>query len=83
MTRTRAAALLAILTATLGAAGLFAVAAAADPVPSFTLEVRARPHDSGRIEFGVRTDAGVRFPRPASCRPQSGIVSGSSARRLM
>ena len=79
MTRTRAAALLAILTATLGAAGLFAVAAAADPVPSFTLEVRARPHDSGRIEFGVRTDAGVQFPQarflPATVRHRQWIVS--------
>ena len=63
MIRSRVGALLAVLTATLAAAAMLGVVSAADPVPSFSLEVRARLHDSGRIEFGVQTEQGIRFPR--------------------
>ena len=63
MIRANAAALLAIVVAALFAAALLGVGAAADPVPSFSLEVRAQLHDSGRLEFGVRTEQGVRYPR--------------------
>ncbi len=63
MTRASLLALLAILTATLGAAALSGIGAAADPVPSFSLDVQARLHTSGRIEFGVRTEQGVHLPR--------------------
>jgi thiol-disulfide isomerase/thioredoxin len=63
MPRKVAATLLAIMTASLAATALFGVGSAADPVPSFSLDVRARLLDSGRIEFGVRTDQGVRNPR--------------------
>ena len=52
-----------VLAAVLCGAVLQGVASAADPVPSFSLEVRARLHDSGRIEFGVQTAQGARFPR--------------------
>ncbi len=73
MTRATAAALLVILATSLGAVALLGVGAAADPVPSFTLEVRARLHDSGRIEFGVLTEQGARYPRarflPANAEP--------------
>ncbi len=79
MTRATAAALLAILAATLGAAALFGVSAAAAPVPSFSLEVRAQLQDSGRIEFGVRADQKVRFPQarflPNRIRHDRWIVS--------
>lgn len=63
MTRKSAAALLAVLTAAVAAAALVGVGAAADPVPSFLLEVRARLHDDSRIEFGVRTEQGAQYPR--------------------
>lgn len=79
MTRTRAGALLAILAASLGAAALFGVVASAEPVPSFSIEVRARLHDSGRLEFGLRTEQGVRYPRarflPATIDHDRWIVS--------
>lgn len=79
MTRRSAAALLAILTGLIAAAVLLGVGTAADPVPSFSLEVRARLHDSGRIEFGVRSEQGVQFPRarflPATIGHVGWIVS--------
>ena len=63
MTGRAVAALLAILTAALGVTALLGVGAAADPLSSFALEVRARLHDSGRVEFGVQTELGARYPR--------------------
>ena len=63
MTGRAVAALLAILTASLGVAALLGVGAAANPLTSFTLEVRARLHDSGRVEFGVQTEQGARYPQ--------------------
>ena len=63
MTRAGLLALLAILMASLGAAAMIGVGAASDPVPSFRLEVRARLHDSGSVEFSVRTEQGVQYPR--------------------
>ncbi|MDE2891051.1 MAG: redoxin domain-containing protein [Chloroflexota bacterium] len=62
MTRTRRLALPTVFAAVLCAAFLHGVASAADPVPTFSVEVRARLHDSGRIEFGVQTARGARFP---------------------
>jgi len=62
MTPPRALALPTILVAALCAVVLHGVASAADPVPTFSVEVRARLHDSGRIEFGVQTAQGPRFP---------------------
>ncbi len=63
MIRSPVGALLAVLTATLAAAAILGVVSAADPVPSFSLEVRARLHDSGRIEFGVQTEQGIKYPK--------------------
>ena len=63
MARTTTAQLLTILIGLLGAAALLGLGSAADPVSTFSLEVRARLHDSGRLEFGVRTEQGVRFPQ--------------------
>ena len=63
MIRSPVGALLAVLTAALVAAAILGVVSAADPVPSFSLEVRARLHDSGRVEFGVRTEQGIKYPR--------------------
>lgn len=57
------AALLAVLTVSLGAVATIGFAAAADPVPSFSIEVRARLRDSGRLEMGLRTENGTHFPR--------------------
>ncbi|MDE2745349.1 MAG: redoxin domain-containing protein [Chloroflexota bacterium] len=62
MTRTWRLALPTVLAAVLCAAFLHGVAWAADPVPTFSVEVRARLLDSGRIEFGVQTAQGGRFP---------------------
>ena len=62
MTRPRALALPTILAAVFCVAVLHGVASAADPVPTFSVEVRARLHDSGRIEFGVQSAQGARFP---------------------
>lgn len=63
MTRTRRRCFLALLAASFCSAILLGLASAADPVPSFSLAVRARLHDSGRIEFGVRMEDGTRYPR--------------------
>ncbi|MCY4618601.1 MAG: redoxin domain-containing protein [Chloroflexi bacterium] len=63
MTGRAVAPLLAILTASLGVAALLGVGAAAEPLSSFTLEVGARLHDGGRVEFGVQTELGSRYPR--------------------
>ena len=62
MTVTRRLALPTILAAVLGAAVLLGLSSAADPVPTFSVEVRARLHDSGRLEFAVRTEQGVQLP---------------------
>ena len=62
MARTTTAPLLAILIGLLGAAVLTDRGSAADPVATFSLEVRARLHDSGRLEFGVQTERNLRFP---------------------
>ena len=63
MTRRAVAPLLSILTASLGVVALLGVGAAAEPLSVFTLEVRAQLHDSGRVEFGVQTEHGARYPR--------------------
>lgn len=63
MITARSAALLTVLIASLGAATLLGVAVAADPVPSFSLEVRARLHDSGRLELGLRAGDETYAPR--------------------
>jgi len=62
MTVTRRLALPSILSAVLCAAVLLGIASAADPVPTFSVEVRARLHDSGRLEFAIRTEQGVELP---------------------
>lgn len=62
MVRTTTASLLAILIGLLGAAILLGLASAAEPVSTFSLEVRARLHDDGRLEFGVRTEQGLILP---------------------
>ncbi|MYD55154.1 MAG: redoxin domain-containing protein [Chloroflexi bacterium] len=62
MSRTRTAPLLAILIGLLGAAMLLGFNSAAEPVSTFSLEVRARLHDSGRLEFAIRTERGVELP---------------------
>jgi len=62
MARTSIASLLAILIGLLGAAILLGFSSAAEPVSTFSLEVRARLHDSGRLEFAVRTEQGVQLP---------------------
>ena len=75
----KTAVLLAVLTASLAAAALLGSADAADPVPSFWLQVRARIHDDGRLEFAVRTDQGVRYPQarftPSAIHRDRWIVS--------
>ena len=63
MARTTTAPLLAILIGLLGAALLVGIGSAAEPVSTFSLEVRARLHESGRLEFGIQTEHGVRFPK--------------------
>ncbi|MDE2966701.1 MAG: redoxin domain-containing protein [Chloroflexota bacterium] len=63
MARTTTAPLLTILIGLLGAAIHLSIGSAADPVSTFSLEVRARLHDSGRLEFGIRTEQGVKLPR--------------------
>lgn len=70
MTRTRRVALPTIVAAVLCAAVLHGIASAADPVPTFSVEVRAWLHDSGRIEFGVQTAQGPRFPTARFLRPR-------------
>ena len=62
MVRRTTASLLAILIGLLGPATLLGLASAAEPVPTFSLEVRARLHDDGRLEFGVRTEQGLMLP---------------------
>jgi thiol-disulfide isomerase/thioredoxin len=75
----KTASLLAVLTASLVAVALLGSANAADPVPSFWLQVRARVHDDGRLEFTVRTDQSVRYPQarfiPAGIAHDRWIVS--------
>lgn len=79
MARTTTAPLLAILIGLLGAALLVGIGSAAEPVSTFSLEVRARLHDSGRIEFGVHTAQGATFPTarflPATIEHGNWIVS--------
>lgn len=79
MTPTRRLALPTVLAAVFCAAVLHGVASAAEPVPTFSVEVRARLLDSGRIEFGVQTAQGATFPTarflPATIEHGNWIVS--------
>ena len=79
MTPTRRLALPTVLAAVFCAAVLHGVASAAEPVPTFAVEVRARLLDSGRIEFGVQTAQGATFPTarffPATIEHGNWIVS--------
>ena len=79
MTPTRRLALPTVLAAVFCAAVLHGVASAAEPVPTFSVEVRARLLDSGRIEFGVHTAQGATFPTarflPATIEHGNWIVS--------
>lgn len=81
MTVTRRLALPTILAVVLCAAVPLGIASAADPVLTFSVEVRARQHDSGRLEFAIRTEQGVQFPRArflrASIEHDNWIVSSS------
>ena len=62
MARRTIATLPAILIGLLGAAALLGLGSAAESVSTFSLEVRAQLHESGRLEFGIQTERGVRFP---------------------
>ncbi|MXX32646.1 MAG: redoxin domain-containing protein [Chloroflexi bacterium] len=81
MTRMRLPVLLSALAVSLCAAGIIGVASAADPVPSFSLAVRARLHNSGQLELGILTEQGVRLPRarfvPAEVEHRQWIVSSA------
>ena len=63
MSRGSLLALLVVLAASFCAMAMFEVGATADPVPTFSLEVRARLDDNNRFEFSLRTEEGVRYPK--------------------